>query len=180
MVELMDPDEVAVNEAKFSETLLEETVKTVSEGEVNLDEIQILSESVHFSKDVDAFKAMGTRESLRRIRNHYIDLTQEFHYLATATLTCEQLRKAATDLQLPPPVVSTPLTHAIIHHDVKGVNRRWQLAQKKLKRQRWENPAAMLPTVNCIKSGNQHCTKCTLEKVTLDVCSTRNIRLRQP
>ena len=42
--ELADPDEVAADEAKFSETLLEVTLKTVSEGEFDLDEIQILSE----------------------------------------------------------------------------------------------------------------------------------------
>ena len=50
-VELVDPDKVAADKAKFNETLLEVTLETVSEGDVNLDEIQILSESVHFSKD---------------------------------------------------------------------------------------------------------------------------------
>ena len=96
---------------------MEVTLKTVSEGEVNLDEILILSESVHVSKDVDWLNATGTEESLRRIRNHYKDLAQEFHYLATATLTPEQLRKAVTDLPLPLQTMSTSLTHAIIHHD---------------------------------------------------------------
>ena len=72
--ELADPDEVAVDEAKFSETLSEVTLKTLSEGEVDLDEIQILSESVHFSENADVLKATGFRESLKRIRNCYIDL----------------------------------------------------------------------------------------------------------
>ena len=56
MVELADLNEVAIDGAKFSVTLLEVTLKTMSEGEVGLDEIQILSESVHFSKDADSFK----------------------------------------------------------------------------------------------------------------------------
>ena len=38
-VELVNPDEVAADEAEFSETLSEVTLETVSEGEVNLDEI---------------------------------------------------------------------------------------------------------------------------------------------
>ena len=73
-VEPVDPDKVAADEAKFSETLSGITLKTVTEGEVILDEIHILSESVHFSEDADAFKATGIRESLRTIRNHYVGL----------------------------------------------------------------------------------------------------------
>ena len=66
------------------------------------------------------FKVTGTRESLGRIRNHYVGLDQEFHYVTTATLTPEQLRKAATVILLPAPAMSTPLTHAIICHDDEG------------------------------------------------------------
>ena len=49
-------------------------LKTVSEGKVNLEEIQILSESVHLFEDADKLKATGTRELLRRIRNHYVGM----------------------------------------------------------------------------------------------------------
>ena len=103
----MDPDKEAADESKFNETLLEITLKTVSEGEVNLDEIKMLGESIHFSKNADTVKATGMRESLRRSRNHYISLASEFHCLATTTLTPEQLRKAVTDLHLPPSNVNT-------------------------------------------------------------------------
>ena len=113
-VEPMDPDEVAADEAEFSETLSEVTLKTVSKGEVSLDEIQVLSESVYFSKSADALKATDMRESLRRIRKHYVGLAQEFYYLAIATLTPEQLKNVVTDFPLPLPAMSTPLTCVII------------------------------------------------------------------
>ena len=119
-VEPADWDKVATDEAEFSKTLLEVTLKRVSEGDINLGETQILIASVHFFEDADALKATGTRESLRRIRNHYVGLDCEFHYLATATLTPEQLRKVLTDLLLPAPAMSTHLTHAIMHHDDDG------------------------------------------------------------
>ena len=66
-VELADLGELAADEAKFNETLSEVTLKTVSEGEVDLDEIQILSESIHFSEDADVLKATGMRESLKEL-----------------------------------------------------------------------------------------------------------------
>ena len=60
-VELVDPDKVATNEAKFRMELSEVTLKTVSEVEVNLDAIQIFSESVH----ADLLKVTGMREALQ-------------------------------------------------------------------------------------------------------------------
>ena len=128
----MDLGKVAGDEAKFSKMLLEVTLETVTEGEVNLDEIQIFSESVHFSEDADALKLTGMRESLRGIRNHYIGLAQDFHYLTTATLIPEQLRKAVTDLPLPLPVMSTPLTCATIHHDDEGAHQLMAIGQQKV------------------------------------------------
>ena len=65
-VKLIDPDEVAADEAKFRETLLEVTLKTVCEGEVNLDEVQILGELVHFSEDAGALQSHRHKRVIRK------------------------------------------------------------------------------------------------------------------
>ena len=64
-VELVHPEEVAADETELSKTLLEVTLKTC-EGEVNLDEIQILSKSVNFSKGAGALKATGTQSHIKK------------------------------------------------------------------------------------------------------------------
>ena len=119
-VKLIDPDEVSVDETKFRETLLEVTLQTVCEGEVNLDEVQILGELVHFSEDASALQSHRQKRVIGKNQKPLCRSGPRVPLCDSCSLDPEQLRKAATVILLPPPAMSTPLTHAIICHDDEG------------------------------------------------------------